>query len=289
VAFDTLAYQYTRRAPRTLRPRPNVIVRLCSIECNFREPLHHVSNQAFNDDLLAWSRICERLYVWDYTTNFAHFALPHPNWYVLGENIRHFARNGVRGVFEQGAHLSMGAEMAELRAWTLAQLLRDPSLDDGALIREFLDGYYGADAAPFIRRYMDLLHDASAGHYLGCFAKVSEMPFMNFRILREADALWRQSLSASAADGARHWRVQLGYQSVRYAVLAGWTRLREECRATNEPWPFGDSVQVLADAWVGFMTTPGPSGWEPMRFANEWRKTPREVADYFVARATSPG
>src|SRR5690606_21605830 len=33
VAFDTLAYQYTRKPPKTLRPRDNVIIRLCSIEC----------------------------------------------------------------------------------------------------------------------------------------------------------------------------------------------------------------------------------------------------------------
>ena len=41
VAVDTLAYQYTRKPPKTLKPRANVIVRLCSIECNFREPHEH--------------------------------------------------------------------------------------------------------------------------------------------------------------------------------------------------------------------------------------------------------
>ena len=30
--IGTFAYQYTRKAPRFARPRPNVIVRLCSIE-----------------------------------------------------------------------------------------------------------------------------------------------------------------------------------------------------------------------------------------------------------------
>ena len=36
VRIDTLAYQYTRKPPRTIRPRANVIIRLCSIECCFR-------------------------------------------------------------------------------------------------------------------------------------------------------------------------------------------------------------------------------------------------------------
>ena len=84
VAVDTFAYQYTRHPPKTIRPRPNVIVRLCSIECNFREPLNDPSNAAFLADLAAWSKICPRLYVWDYVTDFAHYVLPHPNWFTAG-------------------------------------------------------------------------------------------------------------------------------------------------------------------------------------------------------------
>jgi hypothetical protein len=87
VAIDTLAYQYTRKPPKTVKPRKNVIVRLCSIECNFREPLTHESNAKFADDILGWSKICNRLYIWDYTTDFAHYVQPHPNWFALGENL----------------------------------------------------------------------------------------------------------------------------------------------------------------------------------------------------------
>src|SRR6185312_2018133 len=54
VAVDTFAYQYTRKPPKTIKPRHNVIVRLCSIECNFREPLDHVSNASFAEDIRGW-------------------------------------------------------------------------------------------------------------------------------------------------------------------------------------------------------------------------------------------
>ena len=37
--IETLAYQYTRQAPRQVKPRHNVIIRLCSIECSFSQPL----------------------------------------------------------------------------------------------------------------------------------------------------------------------------------------------------------------------------------------------------------
>jgi len=72
LAIDTLAYQYTRKPPRLVRPRPSVVVRLCSIECSFSRPLDEPRNKAFFEDLNGWSKIADRLYIWDYTTNFSH-------------------------------------------------------------------------------------------------------------------------------------------------------------------------------------------------------------------------
>ena len=70
-----------------------------------------------------------RIYIWDYVTNFAHYVQPHPNLRVLGPNIKFFADNNVKGIFEQGAFQSGGAEMAELRAWVIAQMLWNPQQD----------------------------------------------------------------------------------------------------------------------------------------------------------------
>ena len=45
VAISTLAYQYTRKPPKYVKPRDNVIVRLCSIECSFSKPLADERNK----------------------------------------------------------------------------------------------------------------------------------------------------------------------------------------------------------------------------------------------------
>ena len=63
VAIDTLAYQYTRKPPLHVKPLPNVVVRLCSIECDFAQPLTAPSNQKFADDIVGWSKVCQRLYI----------------------------------------------------------------------------------------------------------------------------------------------------------------------------------------------------------------------------------
>lgn len=273
VAFDTLAYRYTRAAPRTVRARPNVIVRLCSIECNFAAPLEDLSNAAFAGDIRAWSAHSERLYVWDYTTNFAHYLLPHPNWFSLGPNLRFFHRHHVKGVFAQGAYQSYGAEMAELRAWVLAQLLWNPDQDDRALIDEFLAGYYGKAAGPIIRRYLDLLHVAAAGVFVDCYT-APDSPFLSFEVLAEAEALWQQALTAAAAEPDLLWRVRQGHLAVRYAFLANWDALQQQCREAGAAWPLSPSRRDVADEWLALATGPGPQGWEPITHVNEGALTP---------------
>ncbi|MHB9106955.1 MAG: DUF4838 domain-containing protein [Armatimonadota bacterium] len=274
VAFDTLAYRYTRTAPRTIKPLPNVIVRLCSIECNFAATLEEPDNAAFAQDIQAWSALSQRLYVWDYTTNFAHYVLPHPNWFSLGPNLRFFQKYGVKGMFAQGAYQSFGAEMAELRAWMLAQLLWNPAQDDRALIDEFLTGYYGEAAGPIIRQYLNLLHDAASGVFVGCYT-APDSPFLRFDVLRAAEELWQQALSAVARDPERLWHVRQGHLAVRYAFLANWDALREQCRQSGQAWPLPESRQAVADAWLAVITEPGPRGWTTMTHVNEGGLTPQ--------------
>ena len=63
VAVDTLAYQWSRPAPKITKPKPNVIIRLCSIECNFAEPLDSPSNVAFQHDMSNWALASNRTYI----------------------------------------------------------------------------------------------------------------------------------------------------------------------------------------------------------------------------------
>ncbi len=277
VAFDTLAYQYTRKPPKTLRPRDNVIIRLCSIECNFREPLDHPSNASFADDIRGWSQICRRLYIWDYTTDFAHYVQPHPNWFVLGPNLRFFHRHNVRGVFEQGAYQSHGSEMAEMRAWVLAQLLWNPYQDDRALIREFVEGYYGPAAAPHILAYFDLMHEASAGFHLSCFSP-TDTPFHRFATLAAAERLWAKAEEATT-DPELRLRIQMARLPLRYVWLSRWDSLREEARTSGAEWPLPDSRKETAEAFAALARGREGAPWTKVTHLNESRRT----VDAFVA------
>lgn len=287
VAFDTLAYQYTRKAPKTVKPLPNVIVRLCSIECNFAAPLDDPSNAKFADDIRDWSRLTNRLYVWDYSTNFAHYVLPHPNWFALGPDVRFFHKFGVRGLFSEGAYQSSGSEMAELRAWLLAQLLWDPNQDDHKLIEEFVKGYYGDAAASPILQYMSLIHKAAKGYYLTCYSSPSA-PFLRFQTLSRAEQLWKEAETAAAHDPDLVWRVRQGRLAVWYAALARWTPLRRECLQAGGVWPWPKSRKQLADEWLQVATGPGPAGWSPMTHLNEGGLTPQAFVSRFAVDPDEP-
>ena len=286
VAVDTFAYQYTRHPPKTIKPRPNVIVRLCSIECNFREPLDHPSNAAFLADLATWSKMCHRLYVWDYVTDFANYVLPYPNWFVLGPNVRLFQQYGVKGVFEEGAYAGPGEEMAELRSWVLAQLLWNPQSDDRALTKEFLRGYYGNGAGDIIERYLELMHDASKGFVLRCYLGQNP-PHLRFQPLAAAERLWQQAEEAASreADPEKLIRVRLGHLPVRYACLSRWVSLRQECWEQNATWPWPESRKAVADAFREVCQGVPGKDWTPVRVLSEGG---RQVDDFLKEFAQDP-
>jgi hypothetical protein len=249
-AISTLAYQYSRKSPLHVKPRPNVVVWLCSIECSFAKPLTDKVNETFRNDIEGWSKICNRLYIWDYTTNFRHYILPHPNYEVLGPNVRFFADHGVKGLFEQGAYHTWGAEMMELRAWVLAKLLWNPSLDGDKLTEEFITGYYGP-AAPHVRAYLKLMEEAvtATGDPLGCFSG-EDAKFLSARTLATGWEHLKKAEQAVKDDPALLERVKVAQLPIVYTYLIQWERLRKENSAAGLAWPVADSQ---AEAYRQFM------------------------------------
>ncbi|MEO2003827.1 MAG: DUF4838 domain-containing protein [Candidatus Poribacteria bacterium] len=249
VAVSTLAYQYTRKPPKLVKPRPNVIVRLCSIECNFAEPLTHDSNRAFRDDIVGWSKICNRVYIWDYTTDFRHYVQPHPNYYVLGDNIRFFVEHGVKGVFEQGAYQSYGSEMAEMRAWVLAKLMWDPYQDDHALIQEFLTGYFG-HAAGHIDAHLQAVHASAkaADKPIGCFSG-HDADFLTPDLLLESMRNLDAASQAVSGSEELSGRVAVAKLPVWYVALLRWDEVRARASDTGQAWLMADD---RGDAFEAF-------------------------------------
>jgi hypothetical protein len=221
-AVETLAYQWTRRPPKTMRPRANVIVRLCSIECCFSHPLANCDsreNRAFRADLQAWSKISRRLWIWDYTTDFAHYLLPFPNQRVRRPNIRFFIANHVTGIFEEDTPDTAQSELAALGGYLTATFLWNSDYDQDRAMNEFLEGYYGKAARP-IRQYINLLHERVERENIHVHIyDPPTKPYLDYKLLREANGLWEEAEKLAATDPDVLPRVRLSRMSVDYAVM----------------------------------------------------------------------
>jgi len=289
VAVSTLAYQYTRKPPGITRPRHNVIVRLCSIECSFSVPLTHERNRSFREDIEGWSKICDRLYVWDYTTNYQHYILPHPNLRVLGPNIRFFVDHGVRGVFEQGAYQSRGSEMAELKGWLLAKLLWNPALNADELVDEFLNGYYGA-AAKYLHEYLDLIHDAVAesGDYLP-FNAPNTSAFLSYETMRRGADLLAEAEAAVRENDEVLGRVHVAKLPILYTFLTRWQSFLEEASGSGSDWPVADSMQAVLDEFMQIAEAEGVTHVSEQKSLEQFRKeTTDTIALESQKRPASP-
>jgi hypothetical protein len=219
---ETLAYEWSRRAPKSMRPRRNVVVRLCSIECCFSHPLETCdskASRAFRADLAAWSQVAPRLWVWDYATDFKHYLLPFPNQRVRGPNIRFYAAQHVTGILEQDTYNTPQGELSELGGYITAKCLWNPNYDPRRAMDEFLEGYYGRAAAP-IRAYIDLLHDRVESEHIHVDIRAEcGSPYLPDELLLKANLLWRQAAGLVAAEPAMLRRVRLSRMSVDYAIL----------------------------------------------------------------------
>ncbi|MCR5151137.1 MAG: DUF4838 domain-containing protein [Clostridiales bacterium] len=184
VAIDTFAYQYTRQAPTGIKPRDNVIVRLCTIECCFSHTLDDKAcqrNVALMKDLSDWSKICDRIYIWDYTTNYANTCLVFPDFNVIQRNIQIFYENNVKGVYEEGNYYidNCDTEFGELRAYMISKCLQNPYCD----ISEETDGFLAAYYGPGWKSIKEILqiHIDNAGNSLGGHLSIGESPRESFR------------------------------------------------------------------------------------------------------------
>lgn len=226
VYFDTFAYTYTVRPPKTIRPRENVIVRLCHITpcCDAHPMARCEQNRWFYEVLQGWSAIAPELFIWDYYNNFHQYFLPHPNIDAFAADLPLFADAGVTGVFIQGdAFPPKGSgDMAELRAWVLSRLLWNPRQDAWALTDEFLTLYYGP-AAPHLREYLDLLHAPAreGGNHFHLYTDMTDAPCVAGDAVSRYHALFDRAERAVGDDPMLLDRVRAARLPIEYVT---WKR-----------------------------------------------------------------
>ena len=239
ILVETLAYQYTRKPPKNIKPRHNVIIRLCTIECSFVQPLTASVNQSLREDMEEWRKISKQLFVWDYVTNFPSYILPHPNLRVLGTNIRFFVDHGTIGLFEQGDSYCTVGDFVRMRNWVISKLMWNPNLDENKLIREFLVGYYGVKATPLLLAYFDTLLDKAeaTGIHIGCFNENTD-EWLNYETLCKATEIFNRAIIvtelANGSDSEFVQRLRRERLPIEHVWLMGYYKFKSYAESKGE-------------------------------------------------------
>jgi len=214
--ISTLAYHYTQSPPKNIRPRDNVVIRLCNFHGCFSHPLTEECerNASFVLDVEGWSKIAPHLFIWDYVVSFSHYPLPFPNLKTIPEHIRFYRDHNALGYYPQAVSTTRGGEFAKLRAYLLAKWMWNPDLDFDLLLDDFLVGYYRS-AAPYIRDYIELLHSRiTPSLHVTEYLKPEQAPFTD-RFLLKAESIFDEAERAADDDVILH-RVQAARFPVMY-------------------------------------------------------------------------
>jgi hypothetical protein len=236
VMLDTLAYQYSDKPPKSIRPRDDVIVRLCDTESNIGRPITHPENRLFHDRLLRWSAIAGNLRIWDYAVTYGPYSgFPMPTVQTYADDFRFYLQHNVEGVFTE-LEYPLVTDLRDLKLWVMIKLLEDPAQDTDRLVRTFTDGYYGL-AGEAIREYQALVSGAFRERpaFLGMNAGLLTATYLNLDFMLQASACFDRAEQAVRADPVLLRRVRHARLALDRAAVVKYRNLLTEWLKSGRP------------------------------------------------------
>lgn len=243
------AYQYTNRAPKTIRPNKNVIIRLPLLDLEYRaaevadvlRPITGPTNREARKITEQWADAvtARQIFAWDYAQFRAIFRYPYDATRKILKNLEFWHRLGIQRVFIEQAGIDLS--FRPMRDWLFFRKSVHPELDNDLLIGEFLNAYFGPSIVP-MRKYYDLLAASTeAGDKPYFETQLGAIPYLTAEFFTQVNA-WLDEAESLAqgeknAEFLRH--IQLERVPVDSAMAHLWTRY-----ADSPEWK-GKKEQVL--------------------------------------------
>ena len=230
VMIETLAYLSTEDVPVGIVPRDNVIITLCDTRSNITVPIP--VDGYFAQRLSAWSKIANKLYVWDYHIN--RDAAPVPFDATFQQDLQFFQKNHVVGYMTE-YHSGIFPELRDMRLWLLAKLLEDPSQNQAELVKTFTDGFYGP-AGVYVRRYIESLRKTVQAHpvHLGVSTKLEQCKYLTPDFLHQSQDIFDEAEKAVAGSETFPPRVRHARMALDTATLAMFPKILGKWQADGK-------------------------------------------------------
>ncbi len=218
VMITTLAYKETNQAPKNIRPRKNVLIRLANDKALFPYPLYYVDDaKDFCANMQRWLDKGSNVFIWEYAANFFAWPLPRPNLDIIGHDIDYYAKLGVYGLFIQSSHYGVGENQGNLRGWVYSKKMWDPSRKMKDLIRDFNYGYFGK-AGALMQSYSDLL-ESEWLRYNKSKHKLRDVFTFSDTFYPTARKIFDEALKLTKSDKELHAKVELEFVSILFYRL----------------------------------------------------------------------
>lgn len=243
IVIETFAYKYSTLPPVGMRVADNVMIRLCSHECCFNHAFDDEScpvNREFVQSVVGWERVADRIYIWDYGTNFYFDLAFNTILKNVQKNMQFFARHKIVGVFEQFDGDVHAGTYPLIRQYMFARLLWNPDIRYEDELREAFEFFYGRVGERLLQAeklFWKVTDDCADFHPRLSYTIAKEQYPDDF--LDEATRLYEQALSeAETAEIAL--RVRRDYVCLKFikAYLRRATVSKEEMAALLDEFSY---------------------------------------------------
>ncbi|MCL5019756.1 MAG: DUF4838 domain-containing protein [Patescibacteria group bacterium] len=188
--------------PLRVKPVDNLVIQITHYSpCCHIHPIATCSaNVRMKQRLEGWTKLCDRVYVYDYRVDYRNYLMPYPNSYAIAHDIPYYHDIGVKGMFYQG-----GSDVSQhgMGHWLITKLMWNHKADAEKLFKRFFEQYFQSAAKP-MERYFRMLHEKvwrdniEMNLYSRPLPELSHMEFFN-----EAQECFEQALKLSNSDIVR--------------------------------------------------------------------------------------
>ena len=169
VRLVTFAYDYASAAPvkeenGVILPIDSTVVADDSLTIQmalFSNAIYTYFSPKQNQDVLKamkeWRVIAKSFWFWGYDTDFANYYAYFDTFHHAKENIQGFLDYGIDYLLIQGTHDAKRNWQCDAKSYVYDRLMWDLSLDQKALLEEYLNAYYGP-AGSYVSSFIQLFH-----------------------------------------------------------------------------------------------------------------------------------
>lgn len=242
-----LAYLSHTEAPdQVTRFEPNIIMQICSYLWNYSDyskklnDPHSRQNSALLNAIKGYTSRCNELTTYEYWEGFMWHG-PFPAVNIIADRMREYHKLGVKGTYNETGSTHWGPQ--GLMYYMYSRLVWNPDIDVNKELDLYYKNYYGPAASP-IKKYHELLEDASAKGYWGtCGFRFWTL--LNDDLINKMGKYMEQAQSAVKGNELYEKRLRgvwagCEYTRLRYEMIK---YLRDGC--LDEGIAAGDKLQAF--------------------------------------------